>query len=133
MKRTTKKKTAPKRKSPKKQLAVGGVPFHPYHIAAIAWIFFPGGSVPTTTADVPGLDAQIRLQNPTVQDQTLVTAQLNSVFAELQTFLSVPSQNTQFINGRTNFQTLLAQMNNLWDGKDSDITAALVASIASVS
>ena len=111
--------------------ALASVPFHPYHIAAIAWIFFPGGGVPNTTADISGLDTAIAAMNPSPAARAAVTDNLNTVFTKLQNFLNTDTNNT-FATGRQNFQTLLGTMDDLWDGADSDVTGSLVAQIASL-
>jgi hypothetical protein len=133
MQHATKKKTATKKKKGAKKKKHAIVPFLPYHIAAIAWIFFPGGNVPANTKAVPNLDAEIQRQVPTMAARTRVTKQLNAVFGELQTYIGTPAQNTRFVNGRAAFLALLSDMSNLWDGDDSQVTAALVAQIAAIS
>jgi hypothetical protein len=116
----------------KKKKALAAVPFHPYHIAAIAWIFLPGGSVPRTTADVQGFDAAIAALNPSPAASAAVRDNLNTVFAKLQNFINNNDADNTFGTGRQNFQALLATMDDLWDGADSDMTASLVAQIASL-
>jgi hypothetical protein len=133
VKKAVKKPTAPKKGKKTNPKDIIYVPFFPYHIAAIAWIFLPGGSVPTSTAEIAGLDNLINQLNPDATTQGLVRDNLNTVFTALQAFLTRSSENRQaFATGRANFQQLLSSMNNLWDGNASGDTPTLTAKIASI-
>jgi hypothetical protein len=128
---TTKKpvKKAAKAKK-KKKGAAGFVPFHPYHIAAIAWLFFPGGSFATNVSQVTDFMG-VKLSD-LLPSESDAYGNLNSAFEEFLVFLNTPGNATAFAAGRASFQQLLLSMNNIWDGDASQMTAALVAAIAQI-
>jgi hypothetical protein len=138
LKKATKRSSAPKKRDKLRKGAKPRIeanppkPFLPYHIAALAWILFPGGGVAGTTADVTGLDDQIQAYNPIAYEANLVKAQLNAVFGQLTNFRSVAGQAQLFDDVRKSLLTLMPQMNNLWAGKDSRVNAELIAKIASI-
>jgi hypothetical protein len=114
-------------------------PYLPFHIAALAWIFLPGGkpfkddgSTISATADITGLINQINLVTSDGANAQAVSAALDMVLTSFDNNLQNPNINKEFVSVRGQVIALLAKMKNLWGGIDSEFSVELMAKIASI-